>query len=186
MATLEEYNTYTDTQLIEQILEGNSQAFEILFLRYREPILQLYLQRTSGNADDADDLVQETFIKVYLNIHRYDAQYAFGQWVYAIAKNTFIDYIRKKHDEVSELDESKSAQSPLPTPEESIINSQQRAEIYRSVNQLSPRYQKLVELRFLKEYSYEEIASELNLPLGTVKTQIHRAREILCKFLKLQ
>lgn len=182
---IDDYTGYTDFQLIEQVSKGDSRAFEVLFLRYREPIYQLYLQRTSGKVDDADDLVQETFIKVYLNLHRYDPKYTFGQWVYTIAKNTFVDYIRKRRDETSDLDASQGTQSLLPTPEESIINSQQRAEIDRYVKQLNPRYQVLVELRFLKEYSYEEIASELNLPLGTVKTQIHRARETLCKFLKL-
>ncbi|MFI3330696.1 MAG: sigma-70 family RNA polymerase sigma factor [Rikenellaceae bacterium] len=175
-----------DNELIEKVLEGDSLAFEHLFMRYRDSIMQLYMQRTSGNSLDCDDLLQETFIKVYLNIHRYDSRFTFGQWVYTIAKNTFIDYVRKKRDDVSELTISTSTQSMLPNPEESIINSQQRAEIFRYMEGMSDRYKKLIELRFLKEYSYEEIAKELNLPLGTVKTQIHRAREILCKSLKLQ
>lgn len=186
---IDDYIIASDQDLIELVLDGDSVAFEHLFNRYRDAIYQLYMQRTAGNDDDANDLLQETFVKVFLNIHRYNPEYTFGQWVYTIARNTFVDYIRKRRDDLS-IDNlsgestSMSATSVSPTPEESIINSQQRAGLDHLLAQMTPRYRTLIELRFYKEYSYEEIAKELQVPIGTVKTQIHRARELLCKALK--
>lgn len=178
----------TDQQLITLVLDGDSVAFEHLFNRYRDPMYQIYVQRTGGNSDDAHDLLQETFVKVYLNLHRYNPVFTFGQWVYTIARNTFVDYIRKRRDELSidVLQGGYSNISPVsvaPTPEESYINTQQRSQLEHHLGRMTPRYRQLIELRFFKEYSYEEIASELQLPLGTVKTQIHRAREQLCRFI---
>jgi RNA polymerase sigma factor (sigma-70 family) len=184
---IEKYIISTDQQLIQMSLCGDPVAFEHLFKRYRESILQLYLQRT-GNRDDADDLLQETFVKVFLKLDSYNQEFTFGQWVYTIARNTFIDYKRKKRDDVS-VDSlpggysSITASTEAPTPEESYINNQQRAQIEHYMSKMTPRYRRLIELRFFKDYSYEEIAKELGLPLGTVKTQIHRARGQLCRFI---
>ena len=93
---IEQYIVSTDQQLVERALDGDTVAFEHLFNRYRDSIYQLYVQRTSGRTDDASDLLQETFVKVYLNMQRYDSRYTFGQWVYTIARNTFIDHMRRK------------------------------------------------------------------------------------------
>lgn len=184
---IERYIVATDQELIGMSLGGDHVAFEHLFKRYRESIFQLYLQRT-GSRDDADDLLQETFVKVFLKLDSYKPSFTFGQWVYTIARNTFIDYKRKRRDDVSvdSLPGGYSSISPsneAPTPEESYINSQQRSQIEHYMSKMTPRYRRLIELRFFKDYSYEEIAKELELPLGTVKTQIHRAREQLCRFI---
>ena len=149
---------------------------------------KLYMNHTAGNADDADDLLQETYIKGYLNLDRYNPSYTFGQWIYTISRNTFIDFLRKKQENLS-IDNMRAGSpsitppSSLPTPEESIINSQQRSQLDAHLAKMTPRYRKLIELRFFKDYSYEEIAAELGVPLGTVKTPIHRARTQLCKFI---
>ena len=172
---IEQYIVPTDQQLVERALDGDTVAFEHLFNRYRDSIYQLYVQRTSGRTDDASDLLQETFVKVYLNMQRYDSRYTFGQWVYTIARNTFIDYMRRKRDD--------TGPRGGPTPEERMITDQSRARLESLLERMSPRYRKLIELRFFKEYSYEEIAAELQLPMGTVKTQIHRAREQLCRYI---
>lgn len=187
MNNVERYIILTDTQLIALSLAGDATAFESLFNRYRDSVMQLYIQRTGGNRDDADDLLQETFLKVYLNLERYNPAYTFGQWVYTIARNTFIDFLRKKQENLS-IDNDQngpphSPQSLLPTPEESIINTQQRAQLEQYLEKMTPRYRKLIELRFFRDFSYEEIAAELQIPLGTVKTQIHRAREQLCRYI---
>lgn len=122
---IEDYIIADDQRLITLVLGGDDVAFEYLFNRYREPILRLLIQRI-GNAHDADDLLQETFIKVYINIHRYSPEYTFGQWVYTIARNTFIDFLRKRQDDLS-IDERFSAPAATaPTPEENVINLQQR------------------------------------------------------------
>ena len=137
-----------------------------------------------GNDSDADDLLQETFLKIYLNIHRYDNRYTFGQWLYAIARNTLVDFTRKSRTALS-IDEHFSAPAATtPTPEESIINSQQRLQIDKFLQNLSEQHQKLFRLRFLEEYSYEEIAEKLQMPMGSVKTGIHRARERMCKMIE--
>ncbi|MFQ8827462.1 MAG: RNA polymerase sigma factor [Alistipes sp.] len=183
---IEQYIVSTDQQLVERALDGDTVAFEHLFNRYRDSIYQLYIQRTSGRTDDASDLLQETFVKVYLNMQRYDSRYTFGQWVYTIARNTFIDYMRRKRDDTVPIDrigERVSSSWGGPTPEERMITDQSRARLESFLEKMSPRYRELIELRFFKEYSYEEIAAKLQLPMGTVKTQIHRAREQLCRFI---
>ncbi len=187
---IEKYIIATDQQLVADAVEGDTAAFEHLFNRYRDSMRQLYVQRMA-DADDADDLLQETFIKVYLNLDRYDASYTFGQWIYTIARNTFVDYVRKRRDDVS-IDTIPLGGAAMVssngglTPEESFIRSQQQAQLEHHLHRMSPRYRKLIELRFFREYSYEEIAAELKLPMGTVKTQIHRAREQLCRFITEQ
>lgn len=181
-----DYIIADDQTLVGRVLEGDDCAFEYLFNRYREAIGRLFLQRlgaTSASSADADDLLQETFIKVYINLHRYSPQYTFGQWLYTIARNTFIDYVRRRQEDMSLDDRFTAPASPAPTPEESVINLQQRTQIEHYLSLLAPRYRRLFELRFYDECSYEEIAAKLNLPLGTVKTGIHRLREQMCRLI---
>ena len=148
---IEQYIVSTDQQLVERALDGDTVAFEHLFNRYRDSIYQLYVQRTSGRTDDASDLLQETFVKVYLNMQRYDSRYTFGQWVYTIARNTFIDYMRRKRDDTVPIDrigERVSSSWGGPTPEERMITDQSRARLESLLERMSPRYRKLIELRF--------------------------------------
>ncbi|MDR0509662.1 MAG: sigma-70 family RNA polymerase sigma factor [Rikenellaceae bacterium] len=185
---IEEYIVASDQQLVAQAIDGDQTAFEHLFTRYREAILQLYIQRTHGDTDGADDLLQETFVKVFINLVRYDPAYTFGQWIFTIARNTFVDYARRKRDDLS-IEASCGDMllvAPIslqPSPEESIISQQQRQLLDRCMARLAPSYRQLIELRFFREYSYEEIARELSMPLGTVKTRIHRARTKLCELM---
>lgn len=182
------YIILTDQQLVTLAADGDSAALEVLFNRYRDAIYKLYLSRTGGNANDTDDLIQETFIKVFLNLDKYDTSFTFGQWIYTIARNTFIDYVRKRRDDLSidTLPGNGNFVTPVAsdaTPEERYINRQRGAQLAGHLEKMTPRYRELIVLRFFKEYSYEEIAAELHVPLGTVKTQIHRAREQLCKLI---
>ena len=177
-----DYIVAEDRELVRLALAGDDVAFEYLFDRYREAILRLFVQRLGGT-DGADDLLQETFIKVYINLHRYRPDYTFGQWVYTIARNTFIDFVRKRQEELPIDERFASPPSPTPTPEERFINLQQRTQLEHYLEQLTPRYRELIRMRFFDEYSYEEIATKLGLPLGTVKTQIHRAREQMCRLI---
>lgn len=177
-----DYIVADDRRLVELVLAGDNTAFEYLFDRYHEAIRRLFMQRMGG-ARDVDDLLQETFVKVYVNLHRYNAAYMFGQWVYTIARNTFVDYVRRRQDDLPIDERFAAPASSAPTPEESVINGQQRRQLENYLERLSPRYRKLIEMRFFEEYSYEEIAAKLDLPLGTVKTQIHRARERMCRFI---
>ena len=99
------------------------------------------------------------------------------------ARNTFIDYMRRRQDDLPIDERFAAPASNAPTPEESVINLQQRTQIEHYLNRLAPRYRGLIVMRFFEEYSYEEIAAKLKLPLGTVKTQIHRAREQMCRLI---
>lgn len=180
---IDDYIVAEDRRLAALALEGDDRAFAHLFNRYRDAIRQLLLQRT-GSAEDADDLLQETFIKVYVHLDRYNPAYTFGQWLYTIARNTFIDYVRRRPEDLP-IDERFSAPaSTAPTPEESVIRLQQHAQIERYLEQLPPHYRELILMRLFDEYSYEEIAEKLRMPLGTVKTRIHRAREQLCRLIR--
>jgi RNA polymerase sigma-70 factor (ECF subfamily) len=184
---IEKYIVATDAGLVDMVLAGDNRAFEALFDRYGGSLHQMYLVRTGGNGDDTNDLIQEIFVKTYLNLVSYDPRYAFGQWIYTIARNTFIDYVRKRRDDLS-IDNTRGeyTRQPVsltPNPEERIINSEQRVQLEEHLAVMPAKYRRLIELRFFKDLSYEEIAEQLNLPLGTVKTQIHRARTRLCDFI---
>lgn len=183
-----DYIVASDGELAARVLEGDDHAFEYLFNRYREAIYRLFVQRL-GRTDDADDLLQETFIKVFLNLDKYDTAFTFGQWIYTIARNTFIDFVRRRRDDLF-IDAAPTgtatglnSASQEATPEERFIARQRGAQLEQHLAKMSPRYRQLIELRFFREYSYEEIAAELGLPLGTVKTQIHRARAQLCSLI---
>ena len=177
-----DYIVADDRELVTQALKGDDTAFEYLFNRYRDAIHRLFVQRLGGT-NDADDLLQETFIKVYINLHRYSGEFTFGQWVYTIARNTFIDFVRRRQDDLPIDERFAAPASSAPTPEESVINQPQRTQIDHSLERLAPRYRHLIVMRFFDEYSSEEIAAKLSLPLGTVKTQIHRAREQMCRLI---
>jgi RNA polymerase sigma-70 factor (ECF subfamily) len=177
-----DYIVAEDSQLVRLVLAGDRTAFEYLFERYRNAIHRLFVQR-SGNEEDANDLLQETFIKAYVNLHRYSHDYTFGQWIFTIARNTFFDYMRKRQEDIPIDERFSSHPSTSPTPEESCINAQQLIQIESCMARLPENYRTLIRLRFFYEYSYEEIADKMSLPLGTVKTQIHRARERMCRLI---
>jgi RNA polymerase sigma-70 factor (ECF subfamily) len=184
---IESYIVATDSELVDRVREGDSGAFEYLFNRYNDALQRLYLQKTGGNIEDTEDLIQEIFVKAFLHLASYDKRYAFGQWIYTIARNTFIDYVRKRRDNLS-IDNTRGEYIPPPVslllnPEEHIISHEQRAQIEGYMSQMSPKYRQLLELRFFKDLSYEEIAQQTGLPLGTVKTQIHRARTRLMSYI---
>jgi RNA polymerase sigma-70 factor (ECF subfamily) len=184
---VERYIVASDAGLVDMTLRGDNHAFGHLFDRYGGSLRQIYLARTGGNSDDTDDLIQEIFVKTFVNLSTYDPRYAFGQWIYTIAKNTFIDYVRKRRDDLS-IDNSRGeyTRQPVsltPNPEESIILVQRRRQLEENLRKMPDKYRQLIEMRFFKDLSYEEIAEQLELPMGTVKTQIHRARTQLCNLI---
>ena len=136
----------------------------------------------------ANDIFQETFVKVFLKLDSYNPEHTFGKWVYTIARNTFIDFTRRRRDDTISIDRATETMSSLPapdspTPEEHMITHQNAAQFEQFLNKMTPRYRELIQLRFFREFSYKEIADKLQLPIGTVKTQIHRAREQLCRYI---
>ncbi len=175
-----------DLLLVEMARSGNEKAYASLMNRYRDSIYFMLLKMVN-NASDAEDLTIEAFGKAFRNLESFTPDYAFSTWLFKIATNNCIDFIRKKQISPSPVDHVQddidtltvNIQSDLPDPEETLINDQKIAVLRGIVNQLKPRYRSLIELRYYKEYSYEEIASELSLPIGTVKAQLYRAKTLL-------
>ena len=180
-----------DYKLVKLAIAGDEKAYAELLDRYRDAIYYMLLKMVN-NRSDAEDLTIEAFGKAFKNIAQYTPNYAFSTWLFKIATNNCIDFIRKKKANVISLDQTSDEQenittplqSDTPDPEEDMIKSQRMALTRSVVEKLKPRYKTLVELRYFKEYSYEEIANELNLPIGTVKAQLFRARELLFNILK--
>jgi RNA polymerase sigma-70 factor (ECF subfamily) len=180
-----------DYKLVLQAREGDQKAYAELMGRYKESIYYMVLKMVN-NSDDADDLTIEAFGKAFKNIDQYSPQFAFSTWLFKIATNNSIDFLRKKRGITVSIDrtddEGNEYQPAVPdkglTPEEHFIKNQ-KVQIMRSiVKSLKPRYRSLIELRYFKELSYEEISQELELPLGTVKAQLFRARELLLNILQ--
>ncbi len=184
---LKSYNIFDDRVLVKQVIEGDSAAFDALFTRHRDTIYAMLLKFT-GNSDDVEDLMQEAFMKAYLKIGLYDPKYDFGAWIYTIARNTFVDFNRSRKSNALNpqnlpLESGNSPQVSAPTPEDYIINAQQQTQIERYIAMLPKDYRRLFELRFIDEYSYEEIAEKLEMKLGTVKTRIFRVRNMMCRLI---
>ena len=180
-----------DFVLVQQATRGDQKAYAELMGRYRDAIYYMLLKMVN-NASDAEDLTIEAFGKAFKNIQQYTPNYAFSTWLFKIATNNCIDFIRKRKATTVSLDQNdddpeKSTpdiQAPNLDPEEEMIREQKQKTMREIVSKLKPRYRKLIELRYFKEYSYEEIADELELPIGTVKAQLFRARELLFNILK--
>lgn len=172
-----------DATLVSRTLDGDKAAYGELVERHRETIQRLLTARVGGNVD-IEDLLQESFIKAYMSLHRFNPQYSFAQWLYTIARNTAVDYFRRRNEDLSIDDYTITPPEECsPNPEQRVINTQKGAEIERCMNSLSSRHRQLFEMRFIDGYSYEEIAKTLDIPLGSVKTNIHRARKQMTKLL---
>jgi len=167
--------------------KGDQKAYAELMSRYRDSIYFMLLKMIN-NKDDAEDLTIEAFGKAFNRLKQYTPNYAFSTWLFKIASNNCIDWIRKQKKTFSidapiGTDDGDEMTIELkghgPDPADVAIRNQKNAVMREVVDKLKPRYKQLVELRYYKEYSYEEIAEELDLPLGTVKAQLFRAREFL-------
>lgn len=181
-----------DFFLVESALAGNEKAFAKLMSRYKDAIYFMLLKMVN-NKNDAEDLTLEAFGKAFKNLQQYSPNYAFSTWLFKIATNNCIDFLRKRrgvyvsienNQENGDNDQPVKLRSADPDPEEKMIRIQKAILMRRIVHRLKPRYRQLVELRYFREFSYEEIASELSLPLGTVKAQLFRAREMLFKMIE--
>ena len=182
-----------DYELVRLAVEkGDQMAFTELMGLYRDTIYFMLVKMT-GNVDDAEDLTLEAFGKAFKNLAQYTPEYAFSTWLFKIASNNCIDFMRKKKKNVlanenyEDISDSYHAQKMISSgldPEENLIKSQKIQLMRQLVEKLKPRYKKLIQLRYFEEYSYEEICLELDLPLGTVKAQLFRAREFLFNILK--
>jgi RNA polymerase sigma-70 factor (ECF subfamily) len=178
-----------DYELIRLALDHNDRtAFATLMGNYRDSIYFMLLKMTN-NKDDAEDLTIEAFGKAFKKLEQYTPDYAFSTWLFKIAANNCIDFIRRKKKHLVSIDKEYQDESGtelaqrIPAevldPEEEMIKDQKIKIMREVVDKLKPHYRILIELRYFKEYSYEEIAAELNIPLGTVKAKLFRARDLL-------
>lgn len=184
-----------DYKLIQLALhKGDQKAYAELLSRYRESVYFMML-RMCNNKDDAEDLTIEAFGRAFKRLEQYTPNFAFSTWLFKIASNNAIDFLRNKKktnslslDSRMENDEgqefSKNIKSPTLDPEENIIKKQKIDVLRDVVEKLKPRYKELVKMRYYEELSYEEIAAKLELPVGTVKAQLFRARDFLYNILK--
>ncbi|MBL0329792.1 MAG: sigma-70 family RNA polymerase sigma factor [Bacteroidetes bacterium] len=183
-----------DYHLIRAALDkGDQKAYAELMGRYRDSVYFMLLKMVN-NKDDADDLTIEAFGKAFKRLSQYTPNYAFSTWLFKIASNNCIDFIRRKKmttfsiDRTFENDEGGEMSMDIKAeglnPEENMVKKQKVKHMREVVEKLKPRYRILVEMRYFDELSYEEIAEKLDLPLGTVKAQLFRAREFLANILK--
>ncbi len=188
-------NARHDAELIYAARSGVENAFTQLMKRYKEAIYFMMLKMVH-NKTDAEDLTIEAFEKAFINIHQYEPQFAFSTWLFCIACNNAIDHLRKKrivsipyentsgNDKNTGIEYTYNMRTNSDNPEEAFIKKQNARLLRKAVSTLKPRYRTLLEMRYFNEYSYSEICKELNLPLGTVKVQLYRSREMLYDLLK--
>ncbi len=180
-------NAKNDFNVVCRAKEGDQKAYAELMQRYKDSIYFMALKMVN-NKDDAMDLTVETFGKAFENLEKYKPDFAFSTWLFRIATNNCIDFIRKKRINVVSLhtladddgeDRQFEVRSEGLNPEETSIKKQENEKLKNIVDQLPSRYRTLIILRYFEEQSYEEIAKQLDLPLGTVKAQLFRARDLL-------
>lgn len=176
---------FSDADLISGAIEGAEENFEQLVERYQRPIIS-YVYRFLNDYDASLDVTQEVFIKVYNSLERYSSDYKFSTWLYRIAHNAAIDHIRRNSRKEQSIEAENSEgtyqlqlESDRPNPEQDRQRSEWRTEIESVVNCLPAAYRELIVLRHGKDLSYVEIAEITELPLGTVKNRLFRAREMM-------
>lgn len=180
-----------EAQIVQRVLRGDVNAFEKLVLEYEKSVYGI-TQRMTGNAEDAADMTQETFIKAYNSLASFRGDSKFSVWLYRIATNVCLDFLRSRgrkptvslsveddDGEEVQLDIADESQSP----EQLLERGLTRDAVRRGLDSLSPEYRQILLLREIQGLSYEEIAVALTLEVGTVKSRIFRARKRLCAFL---
>lgn len=176
-----------DYALVREAVDtGSQKAYTELLHNYKDSLYML-MYKMVNDPYDAEDLTIEAFGKAFKNLHQYTDEYAFSTWLFKIASNNCVDFLRKKKLNMFTIDHhDEDGEGPVfeinddtPNPEENLFSKEKNAQIREFVNQLKPHYRELIELRYYEDMSYEEIAHTLNIPLGTVKAKLFRAKDML-------
>ncbi|MFZ4102062.1 MAG: RNA polymerase sigma factor [Sphingobacterium thalpophilum] len=187
-------NAKKDFMLVLRAKDGDQKAYTALMQRYTDSVYFLAL-KIVNNKDDAMDLTVETFAKAFENIEKYKPDFAFSTWIFKIATNNCIDFVRKKRLKVVSLqsltEENRDERqfymiSNTLNPEETSIKKEESENLKNILEHLPQRYRTLIILKYYDEKSYEEISQQLDLPLGTVKAQLSRARELMSNIMNLK
>lgn len=185
-------NKRDDVELVRKAKQGDGKAYDELTLLYKDVVFKI-IHRMVHNKQEAEDLTQEAFIKAYNSITSFNEEYAFSTWLFKIATNNCIDYFRKRKLQTHSMDQTirykddeiqQEYADPDPDVEKEIIASEKSRMIRTAIDDLPEKYRTVIKLRHQEEKSYEEISELLDLPLGTVKARIFRAREMLNKSLR--
>ncbi len=173
-----------DNELLIAAKDGDQKAYTALMEKYRNSVYHLILKIVKS-PEDAEDLMIETFSKAFDRLDQYSPEFAFSTWLYKIASNTCIDFLRKKSiDKISLDNQGREILDNLnfstaTNPEMDLIKSQRIDKLQHAVSSMDEIFSRVIALRYFKEYSYEEISVELGIPVGTIKVQLHRAKKIL-------
>jgi RNA polymerase sigma-70 factor (ECF subfamily) len=182
----------SDIELVKQALNGNDSAYTELMNRYKKKV-EIIVSRLVKKEFDVEDLVQEIFTKAFTSLSTFKSEFSFSTWLYKIATNHCIDHIRKRKISTYSLDEELELEEDMvhreipdwsKTPDYELLRKEKNEIIHQAINSLPEHYRKVIILRHFEDKSYEEIAKELKLPIGTVKVHLFRARELLYKKLK--
>ncbi|MFI3314427.1 MAG: RNA polymerase sigma factor [Rikenellaceae bacterium] len=168
-----------EKEMIQRALKGDKEAFNTIIEAQHDSVMQYVSSLCNGQIDSAD-ILQETYIKAYLKLEKYNPDYPLNVWLKRIARNTFIDFVRKEDAaDISILSEIDLLNEKESTPEELIINLERMKYVEKELSMLPVNYQQIIELRYFQSLSYVEIAERLSIPMGTVKTQLFRAKKML-------
>lgn len=180
-----------DDHWVVLAVKGDEKAYSELTQKYQKP-LYFHVRKMIRNSDFAEDLVQDIFLKAYKSLKNYKNDYAFSTWLYRIATNHTIDYLRKKKLETLSIhaDDSDDTHATIQLADEDsftdepMIRRERKNKVHEAIGQLPEKYREVILKRHIEEKSYQEIAEEMDIPLGTVKAHIFRARELLYKYMK--
>jgi len=175
-----------DQRLITKMLEGDKSSFEELMRKYNKKIYN-FIIRMVRNEESAVELTQDFFIKIYTVIDKYNFEYKFSTWAYRICHNLVIDHIRKNQPQIDSLDDDSVTQKELSATENIVredgfkvlADTELRTYIWSTVDRIPVKFRELILLRYIQDLKYEEIAEIMDLPVGTVKNRIFKAKEIL-------
>jgi len=171
--------TRTDQEIVQLCLSGDADAYAVLVERYGGRVYNIAL-RITHDTDAAHDCAQETFIRAYRALHQYDPAYPFGPWIFRIATNASLNHAQRWHAHESPVEELPEDPEPSAAgPEPTAVRREEVAEVLAAMAELPPAYRAALTLRHIQELSYQEVADTLGLPIGTVKTHLHRARAAL-------
>jgi len=181
----------SDMDLITDTLKGNHNSFTTLVNRYYASLYWV-IYRIVGNSTDADDLTSESLVKAYEKLSSYSNKYAFSTWLHTIGSNSAIDFVRNRNKQPSPINNPTSTEEDIMTPsiesdlsaEDNMIRLETNDIIANVISELKPFHRSLINMRYFKNMSYEEISKKLNKPIGTIKTGLFRARKILYNLIK--
>lgn len=174
-------------EYVRKVLEGDTHSFQYLQKKYYKLILNL-IRKMIKDEDDVDDLTQETFIKAYKALSSFQFGFSFSAWLYRIASNTCIDFLRKKRFPTISLSQTVAGndeeyeieiEDQTYIPDLNVMNEERRAALYKAIDSLPENYKIIIKLRHEEELDYKDISERLDMPLGTVKAHLFRARKIL-------